>query len=135
MQHFLNLIAGAAGLVVTYAFGGWNELLSFFLIVIVIDYGTGMAASIKEKKGLNSEVGFWGLIKKVLMITAVFLAHRADIALNLDVLMYGAVYAFITNELISIVENYGRLGLPLPNAFKNLISILKSKEQQDGEGR
>lgn len=132
MQYFFNSVVGAIGLIVSYAFGGWNELLSFFLIAIVIDYITGIGASIKEKQGLSSEVGFWGLIKKTLMIMAVFLAHRADIALNLDVLMYGALYAFIANEVVSIVENYGRLGLPLPNAFKNLITILKGKEDKTG---
>ncbi|TCZ70982.1 holin [Paenibacillus albiflavus] len=133
MQPIFNSFVGAIGLLATYAFGGWSELLSFFLIVMVIDYGTGIAASIKEKKGLSSEVGFWGLIKKILMIIIVFLSHRADVALNLDIVMYGVIYAFLANELISIVENYGRLGLPLPNTFKNLITILKDKEGKADE--
>ncbi|MCY7485826.1 holin family protein [Paenibacillus alvei] len=126
-QTAVNASAGFIGSIITYAFGGWNELLIFLLIAIGIDYGTGITAAIKEGN-LNSEVGWWGLMKKILMVVAVFFAHRADIALELNVLMNGALYAFIANESISIIENYGRLGLPLPKQFKDMIAVLKNRE-------
>lgn len=126
-QAIFNTSAGITGAVITYAFGEWSSLLSLFLILIVADYVTGIIASIKEGTGLNSEVGWWGLIKKILMITAVFVGHQADKALAIDLIMYGTLFAFMANEVISITENYGRLGLPLPKVFNNLIAVLKSK--------
>ena len=116
--------AGSAG---TYFFGGWSELISFFLIAIAIDYVTGMLASIKEGHGLSSSVGSWGLAKKGLMLLVVILAHRLDILMGTDVIMIGAIYFYLANELISVTENYGRLGLPLPNKIKDIIAIFKQK--------
>ncbi|OAB34211.1 holin [Paenibacillus glacialis] len=115
------------GTIGTYFFGGWTELISFFLLAIVIDYGTGLAASIKEGKGLSSKVGFWGLAKKGLMMLVVILAHRLDVLFGSDVIMIGAIYFYLANELISITENYGRLGLPLPKQIKDVIAILKKR--------
>lgn len=64
------------------------------------------------------------------MFVVVLLAHRADVALESDFLMYGAIWFYISNEVISIAENYGRIGLPLPPQIKQIIAILKTKEQQ-----
>ena len=115
------------GTVGTYFFGGWSELISFFLLAIVIDYGTGIAASIKEGNGLSSSVGFWGIAKKGLMLLVVILAHRLDVLMGTDVIMIGSIYFYLANELISVTENYGRLGLPLPNWIREIIAIFKKK--------
>ncbi|WP_310191533.1 phage holin family protein [Bacillus sp. 3255] len=119
--------AGITGAAVSYAFGGWSELLSFFLLAIGVDYVTGLVASLKEGKGLNSSVGFWGLAKKAFMLVVVMLAHRMDILLGTDVLMTGAIYFYLANELISITENYGRMGYPMPPKLKEIIQVLKAK--------
>ncbi|WP_211269480.1 phage holin family protein [Paenibacillus glacialis] len=115
------------GTIGTYFFGEWSELISFFLLAIVIDYLTGIVASLKVGNGLSSNVGFWGLAKKGLMILVVILAHRLDELFGTDVIMVGSIYFYLTNELISVTENYGRMGLPLPNKIKDIISILKQK--------
>ncbi|OAB34282.1 holin [Paenibacillus macquariensis subsp. defensor] len=117
-------LLGSAG---TYLLGGWSELISFFLLAIVIDYVTGLAASIKEGNGLSSKVGFWGIAKKGLMILVVIVAHRLDELMGTDVIMIGAIYFYLANELISVTENYGRLGLPLPKQIKDVIAIFKQK--------
>lgn len=126
--------AGATGIFaafLTYAYGGWSELLGFFLLVVTLDYVTGLIASLKEKKGLNSEIGFWGLAKKGLMLLIILIGHRLDVLFGTDVIMTGAIYFYLANELISITENYGRLGLPLPERIKELIAILKRKGEGD----
>ncbi|WP_420848755.1 phage holin family protein [Paenibacillus antarcticus] len=115
------------GSVGTYLLGGWSELISVFLLAIVIDYVTGLAASIKEGNGLSSKVGFWGLAKKGLMLLVVILAHRLDVLMGTDVIMIGSIYFYLANELISVTENYGRLGLPLPNWIREFIAIFKQK--------
>lgn len=130
-QAIITSIVGTLGAVVTYAFGTRSEIFSFLLLVIVIDYITGVAASLKEKAGLNSNVGFWGLTKKGLILLIIMLAHRLDVLFGTDVIMTGAIYFYLANELISITENYGRLGLPLPERIKELIAILKRKGEGD----
>jgi toxin secretion/phage lysis holin len=134
MERFdLMLKWGVAlvGSVSTYFWGGWSELISFFLLAIVIDWVTGIAASIKEGTGLSSSVGSWGLAKKGLMLLVVILAHRLDVLMGMDVIMIGAIYFYLANELLSITENYGRLGLPLPKQIKDVIAIFKQKGGTD----
>ncbi|SIR65048.1 phage holin family protein [Paenibacillus macquariensis] len=82
----------------------------------------------KEGNGLSSKVGFWGLAKKGLMVLVLILAHRLDVLSATDVIMDGSIYFYLTNELISVTENYGRLGLPLPNKIKEIIAVLKQKD-------
>ena len=126
-QTIINVVAGSFGALITYAFGGWSGLLEIFLLTLTLDYATGLAAALKEKKGLNSQIGFWGLVKKALMVTAVFLGHRIDLAFDIEYVKMGMIFAFLANELISIAENYGRLGLPLSRHIQPIIAILKDK--------
>jgi len=127
-QTMLNTIAGVIGAIVTFAFGGWSEALTCLVIAMGIDYVTGVSSAWKEKS-LNSQIGFWGLAKKGLILLIIMLAHRIDLLLDINMIMGGAIYFYIANELISIIENYGRLGLPLPEQIKNIITILKDKKK------
>ena len=88
-QIAFNLISAILGGLATYAFGDWNELLSLFLMAILVDYVTGIAASMKEQRGLNSQVGYWGLARKGLMLLVIMLAHRMDILMDTDLMMTG----------------------------------------------
>jgi toxin secretion/phage lysis holin len=127
-----NSVAGGLGAFVTYAFGGWTELMSFFLLAVMIDIVTGLLASVKEGSGISSAVGFDGLAKKVFMLIAIMLAHRVDVLMGTSFIMDGAIYCYLANELVSITENYGRMGLPLPDALKRVISVLKDRGSKDG---
>ncbi|ANY67746.1 holin [Paenibacillus sp. BIHB 4019] len=127
-QIILNGGAGVAGAFIAFAFGGWTEALTFLLIAMVADIITGISASFKEGRGLNSAIGSVGGAKKGLMLLVIILAHRIDVLLGLDnVAITAATYFYIANELISITENYGRLGLPLPDKFREMIDVLKRK--------
>ncbi|MNR63932.1 Holin family protein [compost metagenome] len=61
------------------------------------------------------------------MFTAIMLAHRLDQVQGTTIIMQGAIYSFLANELISISENYGKLGLPLPKPMREAIRLIKSK--------
>lgn len=135
IQAAFNAVAGIVGAVVAYAFGQWSELMSFFLFTMALDYITGVAASIKNGTGLNSNIGFWGLGKKGLMLLVVMLAHRMDLMMGTAVVMTGAIYFYLSNELVSITENYGRLGLPLPGWVKQIIAVLKNRGEAPEQGR
>ena len=128
-QIALNTMTGIVGSVVTFAFGGWSQLLTFFLVAITVDYITGVAASLREGQGLNSNTGFWGIARKVFMLFIIMLGHQMDLLLETDIIMSGAIYFYLANELISITENYGRLGLPLPQKIRDMIQILKQKDK------
>ncbi|MCU6710089.1 phage holin family protein [Paenibacillus sp. J5C_2022] len=125
---FYSIIAGSIG----HLFGGWTGLLEIFFCAIIIDWFTGVAASLKEKQGLSSKVNFWGGFKKFLMILTVIFAHRIDLMLGLDWVMAGCIYFWLVNELISISENYARLGLPFPTPLRRLLSILKERPEHKG---
>lgn len=126
-QHILNGSVAVIGAIVSFMFGGWTALLSLFFFVIVLDYISGLGAAIISGQGLSSAIGYRGLIKKFFMVLIIALSHQLDKVMGTDVIMYGSLYFFIANELISIVENYGRMGLPLPPQIKNIIKSLKEK--------
>lgn len=126
-SKFISAAVGLFGAFITYGFGGWSGLLEVFLLALAIDYITGVAASVKEGKGLSSEIGLWGLLKKALMVIAVLFAYRVDVAFGTDYVMAGMIYALLVNEIISLAENYSRLGLPLGDHLKPILSIFKNK--------
>jgi len=132
-EKFINVIVGGVGSSLSYFYGGWNASLEFLSLLVLADFVSGLIASIVEagldvQGGLSSRKGFKGLSKKGLMFLIIIIAHRADIVLEKDFLMFGAIWFYISNELISITENYGRIGFPLPPQVKQIIAILKSKE-------
>lgn len=129
----VNSISALAGSMITVAFGKWDQLLWIFLFMIVLDYVTGVLASIKDGTGLKSEIGFWGLTRKALMLVVIVLAHQLDLLLSggTDVIKTGAIYFYMSNELISITENYGRLGLPMPSKLRKVIAVLQNKDDKD----
>ncbi|WP_338552059.1 phage holin family protein [Paenibacillus sp. KS-LC4] len=127
---YLCSICAFLGSIVTFAFGVWMESLTLLIVVMAIDYVTGVSASLKEGRGLNSAFGAWGIARKGLMLLVILIAHRVDLLLEANnVTMGAAIYFYIANELISITENYGRLGLPLPDKIRQMIEVLKDKNK------
>jgi len=131
MQHLtVCALAAMLGSIVTFAYGMWPESLTLLLVAMGIDYITGVTAAIAEKKGLNSLAGAWGLARKVIVLLVILLAHRVDLLLESGNMAMGAViYFYLANELISITENLGRIGIPMPDRLRELIEVLKKKNE------
>lgn len=127
MQFHAGIFCALIGAVISFSFGVWNESLTFLLVLMAIDYITGVAAAIKDGSGLNSNIGFWGLFKKGLILLMMIIAHRLDLLLGIDIVMGSAVFFYIANELLSVIENYGRLGLPLPERIKRIVLVLRDR--------
>ncbi|WIV20611.1 phage holin family protein [Paenibacillus polygoni] len=127
----INVSLGLVGMLFTYAFGGWSEILIFLCIAMAADYITGIAAAIKTGDKLNSEIGFWGLTRKGLILLIILIANQLDLLMNTDMIKGGAIYFYLANELISITENYHRIGLPLPAILKRAVSIVKSQSDEE----
>jgi toxin secretion/phage lysis holin len=115
------------GGVVGYLFGGWSLLLQILLTFMVIDYFSGMIASY-IKGELSSKIGFRGIAKKVVILFIVVAAHMLDQVLNTgQAIRDGVMFFYMGNELLSFVENAGRMGVPLPAQLTNAVAILKGK--------
>ena len=140
-REFTCFIFGAIGSAVTYLFGGWSEGMATLVTLMAIDYITGLlVAGIFKKSskttggGLNSNVGFKGLVKKFVVLMVVASMYRLDVLLDVDYLMNLSVLGFALNELISITENAGLMGIPLPHAVTKAIELLNTKALGEEEG-
>ena len=123
--YFKTAVAGL-GTLITYLFGGWSTLLGVLLVFIIVDYISGMMSAFIDGR-LSSSIGFRGIAKKVMIFTIVAVGHLVDIALGTNVIMVAVIYFYLANELLSIIENAGRIGIPIPDALSNAVQILNSK--------
>ena len=124
-------ILTVTGLITGYLFGGWSLLLQILLAFVIIDYVTGLLASGVEGR-LSSKVGFRGIAKKIMIFVLVAVGHLIDKAIGDGSMIQNAViFFYLGNELLSILENAGRTGLPVPDQIKNTVEILKGR----GEGK
>lgn len=128
-KDIFKYIVAIGGSLVTYLFGGWSALIQILLAFVVIDYITGvLAAGVRGE--ISSSVGGRGIARKVLIFVLVACGHLVDMALGIaDVIRDAVIYFYIANELFSILENAGEIGLPVPDILKNAIERLKGKEQ------
>lgn len=137
MKNAICAAIGMAGSFIASAFGGWSASLTTLLIFMLIDYITGLVvAGVFHKStktangGLESKAGMKGLIRKCSMLLFVLIGHRLDIAVGTTYIRDAVCIAFMVNELISIVENSGLMGLPIPSVITNAIEVLKHKSDQ-----
>ena len=121
-----GIIAAVSGFI-----GGMDGIMYALIAFITIDYATGVAVAVKEKK-LSSEVGFWGLVRKVCILALVGVAHYIDcyVMQSGDVIRTVTAMYYIGNEGISILENCGNLGLPLP---PKLMAVMVQIKEGKGE--
>ena len=131
-------ILGFIGSAIAYSFGGWTSAMSTLVIFMAVDFLTGLivaaffrASSKTESGGLSSIVSFRGLSKKVAILALVVVAYRLDLMLETDYIKNATVVGFSVNELISIVENLGLMGVPLPSVIQKAIDVLTSKGDKD----
>jgi len=115
------------GSLTSYLFGGWSSLLSILLTFVVLDYISGVAAAAREG-GLRSDVGLWGIARKVAIFAVVAVAHLVDSALG-DAHLFrdAAIFFYLANELLSITENLGRIGAPIPPGIQRAVEVLRGK--------
>ncbi|MGR6117294.1 phage holin family protein [Aeribacillus composti] len=134
MENIIKYVSAGIGAFVSFMFGGWSPLLSILLAFVVIDYVSGFVAAGIEGK-LNSSTGMKGIAKKVAVFFVVAVAHMMDVALGYDghILRDATIFFFLANEALSILENAGRIGVPIPGALKKAIDILN--EKSEGEGK
>jgi len=129
---------GVVGSTIAQLFGGWSADLTTLLICMLADYITGIVVAAyfnnspkTENGALSSKAGFKGLAKKIAILLCVIIAYRLDVTLNISYIKTAVIIAFIANETISIVENIGLMGIPIPPAILKAIDVLKNKKEND----
>lgn len=133
-------IIGAIGAFIANMFGGWDAALTTLLIFMAIDYLLGLIVAAvfhksnkSENGALDSRASLKGLLKKGMILLIVLVAAQLDIVIGSNFIRDGVVIAFIANETISIIENAGIMGVPIPAVIINAIDILQRKSEKDIE--
>jgi len=128
--NIIKIIWGGIIAVLNYLFGGFDMVLDILLVLIAIDYVTGIISAIYNKN-LSSAIGFNGLLKKVGILAIVAVGHMVSIGLNIAEIRSLVIGFYIANEGISILENAGRMGIPLPNKLMDVLAQLKEGGEND----
>lgn len=129
LENIIKVSAGIGGGLASFLFGGWSVLLQVLVVFIILDYIIGVLAAAHLGQ-LNSKIGFRGIAKKVTILLLVAVAHMIDTVIGDSHLIRDAViFFYIANELLSIIENAGKTGLPIPDTLKKAVETLK------GEGK
>lgn len=136
VKEVICATVGLVGSFIAKALGGWDAALATLIIFMGVDYLMGLIVagvfhrSKKTENGaLESNVGWKGLCKKGVTLLFVLVAYRLDLALGLDFIRTTVIIGFMANELISIIENAGLMGIPIPGVLGKAIDILTQKAE------
>lgn len=137
MKQFWNtiqLVFSALGGWLGYFLGGCDGLLYALIAFVVIDYLTGVMCAITDKK-LSSAVGFKGIFRKVLIFLLVGIANVIDVEVigTGAVLRTAVIFFYISNEGVSLLENAGHLGLPVPEKIRSVLEQLYDRAEKEEE--
>lgn len=135
MKEFWNmnqLIIAAIGGWLGWFMGGCDGLLYALITFVAADYVTGVMCAIIDKK-LSSEIGFKGIFKKVLIFILVGVANILDVQIigTGSVLRTAVIFFYISNEGVSLLENAGHLGLPIPEKLKTVLEQLHDRAEKE----
>ena len=138
MKETVCVLAGVVGSALAGLFGGWGAGLATLCIFMGVDYLTGLLCagvfhrSKKSESGaLESRACFKGLVRKGVALLIVLVAHHLDLVLGINYVRDAVCIAFIVSEAISITENAGLMGVPVPKKLIQAIELLQKKEEQD----
>lgn len=137
--NILYSTIGAIGGFVAMAFGGWSDALITLIVFMALDYVTGLivAGIFKKSKksengALESRAGFKGLCRKGVALMIVLVAVRLDIIMHTTYIKDAVIIAFVANESISIIENAGLMGIPVPGIIARAIDVLRNDSEKVG---
>ena len=138
MKEMICAAAGVIGSAIASLFGGWTAGLTTLVIFMAVDYITGLICAGVFHKSQKSDTGalesnacFKGLIRKGVVLLVVLVAHRLDLLIGASYIRDAVCIAFSANELISIVENAGLMGVPVPRVLTKAIDVLKKKSDEE----
>ena len=135
MKETACTLVGLIGSAFCWAFGGWDSALAALMVCMAVDYISGSLVALvfhkstkTESGAYNSSYGLKGLCKKGLMLLFVLVAVQIDKILGTDYARNAVCIGFCANEVLSIVENLGLAGIPMPQAITKALEQLQSKQ-------
>ena len=137
MSVKVSATIGVVGAAITSLLGGWDYGMQLLVIAMAVDYISGvMVAGVwhksnKTKSGkLESRAGFKGLCRKGMILGLVLVAHYMDLAIGTQYIRDAIVIGFAANEIFSILENLGLMGVQYPAVIKNALEVLRGKGEE-----
>ena len=134
MKETVCTVVGLAGSAVAWAFGGWDAAMAALVVCMAVDYISGSIVALvfhkstkTETGAYNSAYGLKGLCKKGLMLLFVLVAVQIDKLLGTDYARDAVCIGFCANEILSIIENLGLAGIPMPQAVTKALEQLQRK--------
>lgn len=130
----IQVLFAAVGGWLGWFLGGCDGLLYELVAFVVIDYITGVMCAVVDKK-LSSAVGFKGIFKKVLIFAVVGIGHILDTQIigTGSVLRTAVIFFYLSNEGVSLIENAGHLGLPIPAKLKTVLEQLHNRSEKEDD--
>lgn len=138
MKERILACIGFIGAALSYFVGKWDAMLIALCIAMIVDYISGLIVAFVFKNSPKTETGkassavcAVGLVKKLFMLVLVGVANTLDVALSVDFIKAGVIYAFLSNEILSLLENATLMGIPIPKAIQNGLDILNGKVDKE----
>ena len=136
MKQALCTVTGMIGAAAAWAFGGWDTAMVALVVCIAVDYLSGSIVALVFHKSTKTETGAYnsayglnGLCKKGLMLLFVLVAVQIDRVLGTDYVRNAVCIGFCTNEILSIMENLGLAGIPMPQAVVKALELLQKRSE------
>ena len=140
MKNVILSVIGAVGSFIAGALGGWDTALITLVCFMLVDYATGWILAVVFKKshktesgGYSSAIGLKGVFKKFMILLLIMVANRLDQLIGGSYIRDGACIVFIGNEAMSILENAGLMGVPIPKVITDALDVLHEKTNQESE--
>lgn len=137
LKHYGLILIGSLGSCLAWLFGGWTQGMIVLMIFMATDYVTGLMVaglfnnSPKSPTGaLSSKAGYQGLARKFMILVFIMIGALFDRSMSVDFAKNAVILSFMANELLSIIENAGLMGVPIPSVLKKAIEILKDRETE-----
>ena len=134
MKEAVCTVTGIVGSALCWAFGGWDAAMAALVTCMAVDYVSGSIVALVFHKSTKTETGTYnstyglkGLCKKGLMLLFVLVAVQTDRLLGTDYVRNAVCIGFCTNEILSIIENLGLAGIPMPQAIAKALEQLQNQ--------
>lgn len=134
MKGGILTFIGILGSAFSFYVGGFDQLVITLCIVITVDYISGVTVAVIFKRSPKTEngkassvVGLKGICKKLFILLLVGVANSLDRVLGTAFIRDGLIFALLANETLSIIENAGLMGIPIPTIMKNAVELLNQK--------
>lgn len=138
MKNVILSVLGAVGSFIAGALGGWDSAVITLVCFMAIDYITGWILAVVFKKshktesgGYSSAIGLKGLCKKFMILLLIVVANLLDQQIGGNYIRDGACIVFIANEAMSILENAGLMGIPIPKVITDALDVLHTNQNPE----